>query len=621
MSGIIAVFNLDGAPADGEILAAMCYAVPEHAYHGQQIRLFGQVGLAHQHLWVTPEEIGEEQPLYDADSGLAITADARIDNRDVLFDKLRIERKQGQELSDATLILKAYQRWGETCTDQLGGDFAFVIWDANQQRLFAARDGMGNRGLVYWESKQFVLLATDISHLLAHPAVPAILNEAKIADLLFSRYTNNTSTYYVGIQHIPPAHRLVADSKNTRVARYWDFDPAVGIRYKTDEEYAEHFRQLLTEAVRSRLRATGPAALSLSGGLDSTSLAAILAGLPLPESNHGRLWSYSNVFDEFSECDERQYIDQTVDRFDLNATYINGDAEWTFRDIETWPSTRDFISTDPYPRLPKGIAASAGKDNVRVLFSGVFGDSLFEGSRFWLADMIRSWRLSQAASTSIRYMNAINWNKVILNEGIYRVVPKYLRRSLRRLSVSQQYTPAYINSDFAHKHAESTSSYQSRDYFPTNNEFFNARRRGLQMSIFAEGLSIARRFQAKYGIEFQCPYRDRRIAEYVISVPADKLGFPKHNRYLMRQAMQNRIPEDIYARNGRTIFVALMDKGLLHVERRTADRILDSPQTVEMGYICDEWLSSQKMPATFRVAGSVIIWKCICLELWLQEFW
>lgn len=176
-------------------------------------------------------------------------------------------------------------------------------------------------------------------------------------------------------------------------SRYWDIDPQTRIRYRDDREYTDHFLDLLTDATCCRIRSIGPVGLSLSGGLDSTLLAALATGL-LPESNlpQRRLKTFSYVFDELKSCDERAYIQPVVDHLGLAAASTPCDDKWALKDLARWPMERDTIWNDAYSWLVVAVAEAARSAGCRVLLSGQYGEVLFLGGHYWAAELIRAGR-------------------------------------------------------------------------------------------------------------------------------------------------------------------------------------------------------------------------------------
>ena len=225
MSAIAAIFNRDGPPVARETLLQMSTARPGRGPEGHNTWRNGCVGMAHQHFWITPEEWGETQPLSDGD--YAISCDVRLDNRQQLAVALQLDASQVKNYSDAAFILLCYRKWGVNCLTHLLGDFAFVIWDARQQRLFFARDALGARDICYYLDNHICLVASEISQLLVHPTVPVKINERRVAAFLANLLDTPAETFYSEIQYLPPAHAMVVSREEARIWRHWDVDPEV----------------------------------------------------------------------------------------------------------------------------------------------------------------------------------------------------------------------------------------------------------------------------------------------------------------------------------------------------------------------------------------------------------
>ena len=157
---------------------------------------------------------------------------------------------------------------GEECPRFIIGDFAFAIWDGRRRQLFCARDFLGVKPFYYYTDGRRFLCGSELRQLFADASMPQRPNEAMIGEYLAVEISDLEETLYVGILRLPPAHWLIVTPGRLRKGRYWDFEPERTIRYRSDREYAEHFRTVFEEAVRCRLRSTGPIGAQLSGGVD-----------------------------------------------------------------------------------------------------------------------------------------------------------------------------------------------------------------------------------------------------------------------------------------------------------------------------------------------------------------
>jgi asparagine synthase (glutamine-hydrolysing) len=193
----------------------------------------------------------------------AITANARIDAREDL------------KLSDAELILNAYKKWGEACVNHLIGDFAFAIWDEREQRFFCARDHFGVKPFYFTYIDNEFAFSSSLNALRLNPKVSNTLNEVAVGDyLVFGVNQDLSTTIFKDIQRLPPGHTLTVANGSITTRRYWTPEPSAEVRFRDPESYVERFKELFARAVSDRLR-TDRVSISMSGGLDSTSLAAV----------------------------------------------------------------------------------------------------------------------------------------------------------------------------------------------------------------------------------------------------------------------------------------------------------------------------------------------------------
>ena len=210
---------------------------------------------------------------YATARGTAITADARIDNREALLAALDRPGADAALLPDSTIILAAYARWGPACVEKFLGDFSFAIWDPRERTLFCARDHFGVRPFIYCQTDHFLAFSSEIGGLLALADVPRRIDEFQVLEYLSAYYEDTSSTFYRDIRKLPPAHGIVVKNGALSKRRYWTLAHPPDRRPKSDAENIETFRDIFIEAVRCRVRSSGAVGAALSGGLDSSSVA------------------------------------------------------------------------------------------------------------------------------------------------------------------------------------------------------------------------------------------------------------------------------------------------------------------------------------------------------------
>lgn len=621
MSSIVAILNRSGEIAERDAAERMLSARPERGPDGRRIELDGPVAVGHGRFVLLPEERDECQPLVDGD--VILSADIRLDNRRELGMALGLTAEQTRATSDARLLLLGYRHWGTGCLSRLLGDFAFVLWDGARKQLFAARDALGERGLCYTIDDRRCLVASDIANLLGHPHIAPRINDNRVAAYLALVFDRVTETFYQDIHYVPPGHGLTAGAEGVRLWSYWSIEPNRAIRYQRDEEYAEHFRGLLTEAVRCRLRSVGPIGISLSGGLDSTSLAALAAPM-LTDDNTGRtgLRSFSYAFEELGSCDERQYIRPLVERYGIVPTYLNCDDKWTLKNPDEWPVSADRVLADAFALLPATVMQAAGEAGTRLLLAGYFGDALFSGGQFWALDMFRHRRWGELLRTTRANARSIRPGYTFFENGIRRMVSPRVSAAYRRVrprrpeSVVPGISEALVNrTDLRHRLSPVVG--ERPRWAPGLWERYHS----LSPDRHSHGYSSVRYQYNRHGIELVQPYYDRRLIEFVMAVPAYVLGVPGCDRRLHREAMKGLLPEEVRQRRVRTSFAPLYLRGLQEQEWGKVRRIMTDPLVVERGYINANWLRDRLDSGQDDSPDSRILWRALCLELWLQRYW
>lgn len=337
MSGIVGVLDLDGAPADRDWLRQ---ATDFLAYRGPDARSVwsdGPIGFGHT-LFQTYEDTPTEQQPCSVDGEVWITADARIDAQGDLRALLKSHGRDVHSLAtDPELILHAYHAWEERCVEYLLGDFTFAIWDRRAKKLFCARDQFGVKLFYFARVGDAFVFSNTLNAVRRHPAVSDCLNEVAIGDFLLHGYNPELqTTTFADVARLPPAHSLTLSLRDgvVRQRRYWEFpDPKEEIRYRTEREYVEHFREVLGHAVADRLR-TRNVGVYMSGGLDSPALALAARDVLATDSRPYDLQAYTAVYDRLIPCQERYYAGLVAEALGIPINFSSGDEYRLFHRFE-----------------------------------------------------------------------------------------------------------------------------------------------------------------------------------------------------------------------------------------------------------------------------------------------
>lgn len=625
MSSFFVVWNRNGKPVDDSIPQKMLSGVKNPLCDGEDYWTSGPVMFAHQHFWITPEEVGEKQPIVEPVTGNVIVFTGRLDNRDELCHELRLDESKITKTSDACLVLEAYRKWGEETPRFLLGDFAFVIWDKNEQKIFAVRDQLGAQEMVYFINNRVLVITDRVATLLNHPEISPSLNETMVARFLSLDRSEEEMTFYVGVQHLPPAHYLVIDRSNIHKKQYWKVDFSRQTHYKKSEEYAEHYLDLLKGVVTTRLRSAYPVGVSLSGGIDSSSLACLIAemlherGLPQIDLN-----CFSYIFDHYPDCDERNYIQQVVEKvssvFPVKSVLVYGDSLYPSPISEKWPILRDYPHQDPYQYLNDAILTSARQNGVRLLFNGLSGDDLYSGEDYLFADLMLERRFGDISRMLKRFHAVLYWKRALYDYGLRAIVPSEIKKWFRKfMPIAQEWT-GWITPQFAFRNG-------LKPIFEQDIQINKYKKPGQQErydALFSGAYSLSKSgynlFGKINGVQGSFPFHDRRVVEFILTIPTDQIGLPGYSRRVLRNAMKGRLPESIRRRQGKASFISLFEKGIYQENWRGIKNLFSAPMVLDLGIINEDWLTRELEQKTQTREGYVF-WLILSLELWLQKYW
>ena len=278
MSGIAAIVNFDGSAVSRSEVERMANVLKPYGPDRQKILRRGNAAFVFCLHHLTPEDLYESQPLILADRFIMLF-DGRIDNRSELAEVLNITTAEMRSMPDGIIALRLFDGWGELGFERILGVFAIIVFDVQEQRLRCVRDHMGLRALHYYHAADRFAVATIPEALFAVSWVPQILNEDKIGDLLVDRGLNGETTYYRGINRVLPGSIIQVDGAALLKKQYWNLESTPDIRLKSDDEYVEAFQEILEAAVKANLRCCDVPCASITGGLDSSSIAVLAADM------------------------------------------------------------------------------------------------------------------------------------------------------------------------------------------------------------------------------------------------------------------------------------------------------------------------------------------------------
>ena len=451
---------------------------------------------------------------------LWLKANARIDGRDELIRKLAVTNSP----TDDELILHAYEAWGEDCVKHLIGDFAFAIWDG--RRLFCARDHFGVKPFFFTHTPESFNFSSVLNEL--RPTVSDKLNEIAIGDyLLFGVNQDQSTTIFEDIKRLPPGHTLTVAKDAIKIQRYWTPSLPAEVRFRDQESYVERFRELFALAVADRLR-IDRVAISMSGGLDSTSLAAVAR-------TQTDISAFSVVYDELIPDEERHYSTLAAQHLGIPITHVSADRYALFDEqAGKLNQPEPFLISPLTGQFNDLLRHCAGFSNVAL--TGYDGDAFMHEP--------------QPSRLQIR---------------------SRIRRMLRKTD----FFPGWIDASFAVRTdlRERWRGFWNNPVNPDNPVNLLKRRpaamRALNANIWTSLFEGYDRGSTGLDLDVRHPFLDLRLVNYLLAIPTTPWCVNKH---ILREAMKDQLPANVLNRPK----TGLAGDPALQLVRRASVRWLDS---------------------------------------------
>jgi asparagine synthase (glutamine-hydrolysing) len=556
-------------------------------------------------LQTTHEARAENQPA-SLDGRFWIVADARIDCREDLTTELRRSgREVGANAPDPELILHAYAAWGTPCVEHLRGDFSFAIWDAAKKELFCARDHFGIKPFYYAQVGDVFIFSNTLNCIRMHPLVSGELNDAAIGDfLLFGLNYDNATTTFRDIQRLPPAHSLTFSPNGIKIRHYWTPPTDGRIRYSKPEEYIENLQSLLQAAVADRLR-TDLVGILLSGGLDSSSVAAMAKEVSATNDRRTDIRGYTHVYESLIPDNDGEYANETAKFLGVPIRLIPMDQVQLF---ERWDDPELGLPEPISNPLVAGIFDSyrIASTDCRVVLSGEGGDDLMNFQMWpYVEDLRRNGEWQRLLTEMANYI----WVRPFPWRGI-RV------RALRLAGKDpdRPVFPNWLTAEFARR-ANLGARWKEGCELPKSGIRHPIHPKGYASLALPQWTLMFEQENAgvtHWPVETRYPLLDLRIVNYLLALPMFPWFFQK---MLLREAMEGRLPERVRMRpktplQGDPLCEQVRRAGIERLNQMRwnpdVDRYINrSALTRPHGKMSSEQVSSNIRP--------------YCLNIWLQS--
>ncbi|PSP76380.1 hypothetical protein BRC81_12160 [Halobacteriales archaeon QS_1_68_20] len=617
MTGIAAAYDPDGS-VSSEDISALLDTLDYRGHDGRDHVVHASAALGHQHFWTTPEAEGEGQPI--TEDGVTVTLDGRIDDREELRSALPDDRRPDESASDARLVVAAYRTWGPDAFDRLVGVFAVVVWDERRGRLVCARGPAGLRELYYSTVNGRVVVGSDPGTVLAAPGVHRDVDDGVLGERLLGEYASRGDTVYDAVRTVPAGSYVTFDGTDSSVTRFWDPASLDRLSITDPEALADELADRLRDAVGTRLRSRETPHVLLSGGLDSTTVAAIAA-----ERDDADLRAISMQFEDPEAMDdpesaraERRRVEAFVDEYDLPLALYSLDDAAAPLDVEAYAEPRlekpVLVGIEAPKREVYGRIADAGG---RVALTGEFGN-LFDGNRFAYHDLFRERKLGRGIADLLA--DPLPARHLLLGYVLAPAFPGLARRLFEwRSDDEDAFFPDWLAGEFVDRTAlrdrlENDAGWSDFDRTSMQGTY-DDHYRSNQLLYFGRD----RRRALAAGVETRHPFADRRVLEFVYALPTGARLRGGVDKFFFRHLAAELLPPAVQDQSHPFRFDPVIQRGLRE-NAETLETLVTDRELVDRG-IVDAAVVDRLLEGFLDgdEVARMVLWRLAAAELWLQN--
>jgi asparagine synthase (glutamine-hydrolysing) len=625
MFGICGKVSFSGSTVERALIAKMCQRLVHRGPDDEGIYTAPHVGLGQRRLAIIDLSKAAVAPLSNEDGSIGVTFNGEIYNFQELRANLLAKGHIFRTATDTEVIVHLYEEYGTDFLAQLRGMFAFALWDAKKKRLFAARDRLGKKPFFYTKTATSLIFGSELQAIIAAPEVSVTPNLQAIDAYLTWQYVPSPLTAFTGVFKLPAAHFLICKANSTlAIQRYWS-PPLVEQKHTAPAELEEQLVLRLKEAIRLRMIADVPLGAFLSGGIDSTSVVALMA-----EMSSQPVKTFSIGFEEktYNELPDARLV---AERY--------GTDHHEFIDkpnaIEVLPLLVRHYG-EPFAdssALPTFYVSKLTREHVTVALSGDGGDENFCGYERY-AEIAR-WSKRDTLPFPLRHAIATGMVS-ILERLAYSNTKASLDRALQMFGalLPERYLLQMSTFKPQGKHMCYTSHFQNclaREPLSSNPVVSHEWDKSMDeldwmmrhdqhfylpdcLMVKVDVASMAN------GLEVRCPFLDHRFVEFAATIPSTMKRHVGAGKQILKNAMRRFVPAQILTKRKTGFGVPLSQwfrgeltdllRGAL-LDNQARRRNLFEPRF--LGHMIDEQIIGRR-------DWSSRLWALLCLELWFREF-
>jgi asparagine synthase (glutamine-hydrolysing) len=628
MCGIAGVVQFAGDEhVDAAVLRRMCAAMVHRGPDDDGFYSHDRVGLGVRRLSIIDRANGH-QPISNEDGTLWIVFNGEIYNHVVLREQLIARGHRYRTDSDTETIIHLYEEYGRDCVNHLRGMFTFAIWDTRQRSLFIARDRLGIKPLYYHLTPQHFLFGSEIKAILAHPEVNPEFNREILAEYLAFGYLSGPDTFFSGIRKLMPGHTLeLEENGEIRIQRYWDLPLIDDDDRHSKSYYVQTYRDLLEQAVNSHLMSDVPLGVFLSGGLDSSAVAALMTKLrcePVAtfsvgyvEQSHSELPHARQVAKHLNSV-HHEVLVTSEEFFGVLPKLI-----WHEDEPITWPSS-----------VALYFVARLAREHVTVVLTGEGSDETLAGyTRYAFtlknaaADRIYRTLIPQTVRHGIRH--SISDSRLLSATVRRKLAHTFLARDgdcwtsfyLDNFfsAFSEKDQAELLTDDLAREFGEGTAYRNVMEYWSHSSG--DLLRRLLYTDIktyLVELLMKQDNMSMAASVESRVPFLDHRLVEFALRIPPKLHLSGLTGKHILKQAVADLLPQSVINRP-KLGFPTPWTEWLAGPKLDAVQSLLLEPRSIDRGLFkptaVDRLFHEHR--ARYR-DHSDRIWRLLNLELWFR---
>jgi asparagine synthase (glutamine-hydrolysing) len=621
MCGIAGFVVFAPAASSDKIIERMTRVIGHRGPDGDGFYRDPLAQLGHRRLSIIDLAAGQ-QPMTNEAGNLWIVYNGEIFNHADLRPALELAGHHYKTHCDTETILHAYEEYGADCVTRFRGMFSFAIWDRNSSTLFCARDRLGIKPFYYYWDGRLFAFASEIKALLEHPAISPAFEESLLPEYLAFGYSSDDRTFFSGIRKLMPGHTLTLSGEGLRIERYWEIPAAGEVEARDDASWIAECRQRLEETVRMRLMSDVPLGMFLSGGVDSSAIAALMKRMV---SGPVKTFAVGYREAEFSELGYAAHVSRAIgtehhevvigmeDFFEALPKLV-----WHEDEPIVWPSSVSLY-----------FVSKLAAEQVKVVLTGEGSDELFAGyGRYRFYQINRRWmRPYLALPGAVRRMvrGAVAESPLLSATLRRKLQHSFLGRgeSLEELYLDNFYS-AFSGAEQAGLGvARSSSAYDGflRHWDAGANRSLLARLLYTdQKTYLVELLMKQDQMSMACSIESRVPFLDHPFVEFASRVPESLKIRGEAGKHILKRAIEDLLPHDIIYRK-KMGFPTPLRQWLMEERANPLFARLLRPH----GFLA-EYLNRSAIESLLerhkggRLDATDRIWRLVNLQLWGETF-